>query len=67
MAVLHRQKRDGSDVVTALRLMRLALPLLDKACQGLAAARLQHAIDALQGVCLDALDDEHRPDVPAIS
>lgn len=32
---------------TAVRLMRLALPLLDKDGEGLAAARLQQAIDSV--------------------
>lgn len=48
-------------VLVALRLMRLALPLLDRSGRGTAAARLQHAIDDL---CADAPEPSrplHRP------
>lgn len=38
--------RDDRALDTALLLMRSALPLLDGTGRGLAAARLQHAIDA---------------------
>lgn len=37
----------GRDVVVAAALMRMALALLDRAGEGLAGARLQHAIDTL--------------------
>ena len=37
-----------SPVETAVTLMRMALALLDYAGQGLAAARLQHAIDSTE-------------------
>ena len=36
----------GDDLRVALNLMRLALPLLDRAGEKLAAAGLRHAIDA---------------------
>lgn len=38
----------GDDKRVALNLMRLALPLLDRAGDMVAAARLQHAIDAVE-------------------
>ena len=43
---------------TAVRLMRLALPLLDQSGQGFAAARLQHAIDTVDDVPVRAPTDE---------
>lgn len=46
----HDEPGQGGDVVTALRLMRLALPLLDRADCDLAATRLQHAIDGLDEI-----------------
>lgn len=40
-------ERDGRGREVAVSLMRMALPLLDRAGEPLAAARLQHALDAL--------------------
>jgi len=39
----------GKTVDTALALMRMALALLDRAGEGDAAVRLQHAIDSVRG------------------
>jgi hypothetical protein len=50
--------------LTAVRLMRLALPLLDRAGEGTAAARLQHAIDTAENMpVLAPIRDEARDHV----
>lgn len=42
------QVAGGRSREVAVDLMRMALPLLDRAGEPLAAARLQHALDALE-------------------
>ncbi|MBO9379597.1 hypothetical protein GG804_22760 [Sphingomonas histidinilytica] len=51
---------------TAVSLMRMALPLLDNARKGSAAARLQHAIDTALGLEPMCRGDLLEPDdIPA--
>lgn len=45
------------ELEVALNLMRLALPLLDRAGEYAAAARLQHAIDTAEREPTGALDE----------